>query len=406
MRRRRFTRCVHRAEAAIESSALEDARAALDEARGLMPDAPEVAALEARIVERPDASMSSRQLAGPDDVPSVRERDPSPEDLSLDNDGSDDPDESAIVALPSVELVHSAPVLVHRDDRGGGPLKWAVLALALMGVVSYALMQIHVARSPQQETSASLARATDTGASAGRPQLADMPKPVEKASPPAKPTIPAPTRAAARPASPAAAIDSGGSRGKAREVLHQPSKTIATRAAPPLGVPSSSARKGSSVARVPAITERDVVPEPPAPRTPSPNPVATIGVNEPPRPDPPPLAAESRRGASGDDHSQIRAVLTRYESAYNRLDAKAASSVWPSVNSAELDRAFKGLVSQKISLGSCDILKIGDKGLVTCAGRAAWEPRVGGGTQTAQRYWAFDVRKNTEGWRIDKIRVR
>jgi hypothetical protein len=99
-------------------------------------------------------------------------------------------------------------------------------------------------------------------------------------------------------------------------------------------------------------------------------------------------------------------VLTRYESAYNRLDAKAASSLWPGVNSGALDRAFKGLGSQKISLGLCDIMKIGDKGLVTCFGKAAWEPKVGGGIQTAQRSWAFDFRKNTEGWRIEQVRVR
>ena len=80
--------------------------------------------------------------------------------------------------------------------------------------------------------------------------------------------------------------------------------------------------------------------------------------------------------------------------------------MWPGVNRTALDRAFGGLLSQRISLGSCNIMKIGDRGLATCAGNAAWEPRVGGGTQNAQHYWAFDLRKIPEGWRIEHVRVR
>jgi hypothetical protein len=120
---------------------------------------------------------------------------------------------------------------------------------------------------------------------------------------------------------------------------------------------------------------------------------------------PPPAPVTATRG-SGDDELQIRQVLSLYESAYNRLDARAASTVWPGVNSGALDRAFQGLVSQRISLGSCDITKIGGNGLATCVGKATWEPKVGGGLQTAQRYWAFDLLRKPEGWRIVQIRVR
>ena len=99
-------------------------------------------------------------------------------------------------------------------------------------------------------------------------------------------------------------------------------------------------------------------------------------------------------------------LLSRYETAFNRLDASAASSVYPGVDRAALDRAFKGLVSQRVSLGLCDITVVGDIGGASCAGKARWEPRVGGGLQTADRYWTFNLRKSTEGWRIEQIRVR
>jgi len=154
---------------------------------------------------------------------------------------------------------------------------------------------------------------------------------------------------------------------------------------------------------------RLVVPESMASAAPAVVPVATSGLNATLGLDSVPIqeaASRTTEEARRDEDAQIRAILRRYESAYNRLDASAASSVWPGVNRAALDRAFGGLLSQRISLGSCDIMKIGDRGLATCAGNAVWEPRVGGGTEHAQRYWAFDLRKIPEGWRIEHVRVR
>jgi hypothetical protein len=116
--------------------------------------------------------------------------------------------------------------------------------------------------------------------------------------------------------------------------------------------------------------------------------------------------APARSESRYDESLRIRAVLLRYENAYNRLDAKAASSVWPGVDQTALDRAFSGLISQKVSLGLCDITVLGDIGRASCAGKARWEPKVGGGLQTADRHWDFQLRKSGEGWRIQEIRVR
>ena len=96
----------------------------------------------------------------------------------------------------------------------------------------------------------------------------------------------------------------------------------------------------------------------------------------------------------------------RYEAAYNSLDAKAATSVWPSVDQRALGRAFDGLLSQRVSLGLCDITVIGDVGGASCAGKARWEPKIGGGLQTADRHWNFNLRRTGDGWKIEEILVR
>ena len=49
VRGRRFGRCVERAALALDLGNMDDARAALDEARALSPDAPEIAELESRL---------------------------------------------------------------------------------------------------------------------------------------------------------------------------------------------------------------------------------------------------------------------------------------------------------------------------------------------------------------------
>jgi hypothetical protein len=144
----------------------------------------------------------------------------------------------------------------------------------------------------------------------------------------------------------------------------------------------------------------------------SPTPAATTGAQPMATldaPSPAATAGESRPAPSESRHDEslrIRAVLLRFESAYNRLDAKAARTVWPGVNESALNRAFSGLVSQKVSLGLCDITVFGDIAGASCAGKARWEPKVGGGLQTADRYWTFQLTKGVEGWNIKEVLVR
>ena len=120
----------------------------------------------------------------------------------------------------------------------------------------------------------------------------------------------------------------------------------------------------------------------------------------------PTAALERSVESSHAESERIRSVLVRYENAYNRLDAKAATSVWPGVDQAALGRAFGGLLTQKVSLGLCEITVIGSIAHASCTGKAKWEPKIGGGLQTADRYWSFSLRKTDSDWKIKELRVR
>ena len=106
------------------------------------------------------------------------------------------------------------------------------------------------------------------------------------------------------------------------------------------------------------------------------------------------------------EEQSVRAALGRYESAYNRLDAAAAASVWPGVNQRALASAFEGLSAQSISLGGCDIRVSGATAHAECSGNARWTPKVGGGTQSAQRQWRFDLRNSGGNWLITQATTR
>jgi hypothetical protein len=157
---------------------------------------------------------------------------------------------------------------------------------------------------------------------------------------------------------------------------------------------------------VPAVNTTAAAPEPTPVLSTAATANATPAGAEPIAPVSLPVADKSRAASRAMDADQIKAVLARYELAYNRLDVRAASDVWPTVDSAALNRAFRDLLSQRVALGLCDITVIGDIGGATCAGRARWEPRVGGGMQTAERYWKFDLRRADGNWKIEQIRVR
>jgi hypothetical protein len=109
--------------------------------------------------------------------------------------------------------------------------------------------------------------------------------------------------------------------------------------------------------------------------------------------------------SAASDERAVRAALGRYEAAYTRLDAAAAGQVWPSVDRRALARAFDGLESQTVTLGRCEVRVEATSARAECTGSARWTPKVGGGAQTAQRRWRFDLRNTSGDWIITAAAV-
>ena len=102
----------------------------------------------------------------------------------------------------------------------------------------------------------------------------------------------------------------------------------------------------------------------------------------------------------------IRAALSRYESAYNRLDVDAVRTIWPTLDQRALARAFDGLNSQRVALQNCNVDVSGSTAKANCSGNASWTPKIGGGERSAARRWTFDLSESNGAWRITQVRAQ
>lgn len=103
----------------------------------------------------------------------------------------------------------------------------------------------------------------------------------------------------------------------------------------------------------------------------------------------------------------IEDVLERYRNAFNRLDAGAASMVWPTVDEKTLARAFERLRYQNVFFSSCQIVLGAMFAEATCIGSARYEPKVGSrATRPEARRWRFGLRKSGGAWLIDRVDMR
>lgn len=437
MRTRRFGRCIERAIAGLETGTLEEVRDALDEARVLCPDAPEIAELEARIAALPSPSATLITLDTPlQEPPAGWLRVMGAMCVLL-----------LLFGLFGFGLTHlyltgPARTLLSSESAKASPDSNTPIAAADKDALA------STAGTRGAITSAAEPPATDAAPAARADVVTDAP--VTEAPAPAVTSAEGPAVAAATPpvanraprddgrsrteeASSGTSATNRGARG-ALETTSRERTSPASAAAPNDGgmasrliirrdPPAAEPSTASSTPPPPApaattpaspgpgvqIAERGISVPDSVPALATPSEAATVPAANTTAAADTPVPAVRTSGASSraEEAAQIRSVLSRYESAYNKLDANAASTVWPNVNQAALDRAFKGLISQRVSLGLCDITVIGDIGGASCAGRARWEPRVGGGLQTAERHWTFNLRKGPDGgWHIEQIRVR
>lgn len=149
-----------------------------------------------------------------------------------------------------------------------------------------------------------------------------------------------------------------------------------------------------------------VVPDAPPLRTPAVTPAAPpAAAAEPARTVAPPPSVVPRNDAAASD--AIAAVLDRYRTAFNDLDAEAARSVWPGADVRGLGRAFDGLKEQQLSFDDCAITLRGDSAVADCRGTASYIPKVGRKTARVEaRHWRFQVEKREAGWQIQSVAAR
>jgi hypothetical protein len=108
-----------------------------------------------------------------------------------------------------------------------------------------------------------------------------------------------------------------------------------------------------------------------------------------------------------DQQMRVQDVLRQYARAYGQLDASAARAVWPSVDERALARAFQNLSSQQVSLGDCEIDIRGAIANASCRGQASYAPKVGKREpRTEPRTWRFELRRDGDAWTIDNVDMR
>jgi hypothetical protein len=125
---------------------------------------------------------------------------------------------------------------------------------------------------------------------------------------------------------------------------------------------------------------------------------------------PRPIAAADVRDISPVDRfyqkewSALAEVLGHYEQAFDRLDAKGAAAIWPSVDARALSRAFARLRRQDIDFGNCAFLVSASDAAARCAGVLRYAQRVGDSAlKTEEHVWTIEFARAGESWQIVRI---
>ena len=105
----------------------------------------------------------------------------------------------------------------------------------------------------------------------------------------------------------------------------------------------------------------------------------------------------------------VRAVLSEYTRALERLDVRATKVVYPTVDDRKLRRAFEDLEEQRVHLTGCEvsIYPSGKGAAARCNGEATFRPKVGSRVlRVTNREWMFDLSRGGSGWQILDARIQ
>jgi len=420
MRRRRVERCLLRASVALEADVLEDVRTALEEVERLDPHEPTLYTLTAQL------ALAEARLAHSERKPSA-----SVAPAVAVPAGSSAPVSVTLAEVPLVQTSLQGLSIEQNVDRPRGGRAPAYAIAALLIAISGAGGWFYVtglppAVQPMTRPDRPVLHHTDAKSTGVAPATA----PAVRVNETAAVAVPLPEPATAEAALATAGPDRADSSAVATVPPAPPPPTTIDAGKPTPPRTTEPPAGASSAANATTVTPppigqrpRALEPAPSQPESPPVAPVAVAGadgvaltdtsVSLTPPPLPPPPAARATApppappaAAPQNDERLVRAVLGRYEAAYSALDAAAASRVWPTVDRRALASAFNGLQSQTVSLGRCDVSMSGATAQAECRGTARWNPKVGGGPQSASRQWNFELRNTGTDWIIARATVR
>jgi hypothetical protein len=119
------------------------------------------------------------------------------------------------------------------------------------------------------------------------------------------------------------------------------------------------------------------------------------------------MAALAPGTATRHDEELVYLVLQEYRAAYERLDAAAAKSVWPTVNDRALRNAFQQLSEQRLSFDSCGVSVRGNSASARCRGQAESLPKVGNRRALVMAgEWVFDLARQDTAWQIVSAKIQ
>ena len=225
-----------------------------------------------------------------------------------------------------------------------------------------------------------------------------------------------------------AATPPGASRSATRRAPSKPAApgaTAVTRkdasALSTVAAPMASSPPPAGAAAIPSIPSTPIVPAPsmdlPLTSVPPPAPLTAKPLTAAPLPGatsssavlpsaPTSLAAAATLAVVTADRAAIERTLRQYKDAYERLDARAAMAVWPTVDQRALSRAFAGLASQSLDFRGCEVAV--RPGAITatasCNGTAEYVRKVGDTRLRVEpRQWTFTLNKTQGAWTIEAV---
>ena len=103
----------------------------------------------------------------------------------------------------------------------------------------------------------------------------------------------------------------------------------------------------------------------------------------------------------------VRSVLDRYRLAFSTLSVDGLGTVWRTVDTKALAKAFGQLETQTVEFDTCQIDINGDVAQASCSGRTSFVPKVGSKSpRVDSRRWTFQLVRVRGGWVIDQAQSR